>query len=205
MNKHRVQGVLIVAVVAGLLLVVSSSALAQGRGPSGGGPPGGGPPGGGMGGPGGGMGGPGKGMGGPGSNFMSPSRPASNRTINSAGKSLQLGPPGRWWDDKKFAAGLGLRTDQQKKMDAVFNANKGVILQRYETLQQEESKMAALTSESKLQEDAIFAQVDRVSQARAALEKASAHLSLLLRQEMDAEQITKLEQKASSPVSNGKD
>ncbi|SNS47628.1 hypothetical protein SAMN05421770_1011138 [Granulicella rosea] len=108
--------------------------------------------------------------------------------------ALQLGPPGRWWDDKKFAQTLGLRTDQQKKMDAVFNANKGMILQRYETLQQEQARMEALTKDSHLKEAEIFAQVDRVAQARSGLEKSMAHLSLLLRQEMDPAQIAKLEE-----------
>jgi hypothetical protein len=63
--------------------------------------------------------------------------------------------------------------------------------------------MAQLTSDSHLQEGAIFAQVDRVSQARASLEKATAHLVLLLRQEMDADQISRLEQK--QPAASGQD
>ena len=115
---------------------------------------------------------------------------------------MQLGPPGRWWDDKKFAGGLGLRPEQQKKMDSVFNANKGLILQRYESLQQEETKMEGLTRASHLQEGAIFEQVDRVAQARASLEKATAHLSLLLRQEMDPGQISRLE---AQPASEAKE
>jgi Spy/CpxP family protein refolding chaperone len=117
---------------------------------------------------------------------------------NGAGGALaglQLGPPGRWWDDKKFAKNLGLRPEQQKKMDAVFNANKAAIFDRYEALQQEQMRMHELSRQTPLQEAAIFAQVDRVSQARAALEKATAHLSLLLRQEMDADQIARLEEK----------
>jgi Spy/CpxP family protein refolding chaperone len=110
-------------------------------------------------------------------------------------RGLQIGPPGRWWDDKKIVQSVGLRPEQQRKMDSVFNANKGVILDRYESLQQEEGRMEALTKQLPLQESAIFAQVDRVAQARAALEKANAHLMLLLRQEMDPSQIAKLEEK----------
>lgn len=184
--------------VAGVLLLASSVALAQ-HGPGGGG----GAPGGGMGGPGGPGGGFGGGMSGgansgPNGNARGNSIFGTSTTGTSSAKighgALQLGPPGRWWDDKKFAQTLGLRTDQQKKMDAVFNANKGMILQRYETLQQEQARMEALTKESHLKEAEIFAQVDRVSQARAGLEKATAHLSLLLRQEMDPGQIARLEE-----------
>ena len=42
-------------------------------------------------------------------------------------------------------------------------------------------------------EAALFAQIDRVAQARAELEKANTHLLLQLRREMDAEQIRRLE------------
>src|ERR1700756_5354220 len=34
--------------------------------------------------------------------------------------SLQVGPPGRWWDDKHFAKQLKLTEDQQRHMDAIF-------------------------------------------------------------------------------------
>jgi hypothetical protein len=161
-----------------------------------GGAPGGAAPGGGMGGPGAG-GGAGAGYG-PGA-FNNPGTSgggrgtAPTREMPERRGNLQLGPPGRWWDDRKFAQNLGLRPEQQKRMDAVFNANKGTILGRFQALQTEEDRMQFLTQQKPLQEEAIFAQVDRVSQARAALEKANAHLVLLLRQEMDPAQIARLE------------
>ena len=40
---------------------------------------------------------------------------------------------------------------------------------------------------------ALFAQIDRVAQARADLEKATTHLMLQVRKEMDADQITRLD------------
>jgi hypothetical protein len=105
----------------------------------------------------------------------------------------QLGPPGRWWDDKSFAKTLGLSKDQQKKMDTVFNANKAPILDSYKALQKEESNLQKLTREKKLDEAKIFAGIDAVAQARASLEKANAHMVLLVRQEMDEEQNARME------------
>jgi Spy/CpxP family protein refolding chaperone len=107
---------------------------------------------------------------------------------------LQLAPPGRWWDDKGFAKSLGLRPEQRKKMDDIFNANKGTILLRYQSLQQEEAHLEDITREPQLNEPTIFAAIDRVAQARAALEKANAHMLLLIRQEMDKDQTERLEQ-----------
>jgi Spy/CpxP family protein refolding chaperone len=199
-NRRKLVGSWKAVCLAALLAVAPGLVRAQGHGggPGGGGPGGGGPGGGPGGNPGVGFGG-GFG-GGPGLNMNTapangPRGPVSESGSGGALGGLQLGPPGRWWDDKKFAKNLGLRPEQQKKMDTVFNANKGLIFQRFDDLQREENRMQELTRQTPLQEAAIFAQVDRVSQARAALEKATAHLSLLLRQEMDADQISKLEEK----------
>jgi len=107
---------------------------------------------------------------------------------------LQLGPPGRWWDDRGFAKSLGLRPEQKRKMDDIFNANKGTILLRYQSLQQEEARLEDATREAQLDEASIFAAIDRVAQARASLEKANAHMLLLIRREMDKDQAERLEE-----------
>lgn len=112
---------------------------------------------------------------------------------------LQLGPPGRWWDNKSFAKSLGLRKDQQKKMDAVFNMSKGSILESYKALQKEESRLETLTKQPKPDEARIFAGIEAVAQARASLEKANAHMLLQVRQEMDADQIARMEKFREQP------
>jgi len=163
------------------LLVTGTVALAQGHG---GGAPGGGGPGGGR-----------AGFGGPAAANDRGGYPggASGARGGPMRGGLQLGPPGRWWDDKTFAKTLGLSKDQQKRMDTVFNANKGPILENYKALQKEESNLEKLTREKKPDEAKIFAGIDAVAQARAALEKSNAHMLLLVRQEMDEDQNARLE------------
>ena len=114
-------------------------------------------------------------------------------TTSTMRGGLQLGPPGRWWDDKHFAKALHLRPEQQKRMDGLFEENRANLVSRYQTLQQEESKMEALSRGQTLDESALFAQIDRVAQARADLEKANTHLMLQVRREMDSDQIGRLE------------
>lgn len=114
--------------------------------------------------------------------------------VNTVRGGLELGPPGRWWDDKHFAKQLHLRSDQQRRMDAIFEQNRTALLKRYETLQQEEQRMETLTHASTLDENALFSQIDRVEQARADLEKANTHLLFQIRSEMDADQLTSLEE-----------
>jgi|SRR6185312_15441059 Spy/CpxP family protein refolding chaperone len=106
---------------------------------------------------------------------------------------LQVGPPGRWWDDKHFAKQLKLSEDQQRHMDTIFEQNRPMLLKRYEALEQEEQRMEALTHAKTLDETALFAQIDRIEQARADLGKATLHFQVQLRNELDPNQIARLE------------
>jgi Spy/CpxP family protein refolding chaperone len=185
-----------ILVAACLALVPSLPAFAQRSG--GGGPPsGGGMPGAGASGPRTTPGGGNMPPGSPGdsgsSGLPAPASSQSGATMSTMRGGLQLGPPGRWWDDKHFAKTLHLRPEQQKRMDGLFEENRANLVNRYQALQQEESKMEALSRGQSLDESALFAQIDRVAQARADLEKANTHLMLQVRKEMDADQIVRLE------------
>ena len=106
---------------------------------------------------------------------------------------LQVGPPGRWWDDKSFAKSLKLRPEQQTRMDAIFEQNRNTLVTRYQGLQQAESQMEEISRSPNPDETTLFTQIDRVAQARAELEKANTHYLLQLRKEMDPDQIARLE------------
>jgi Spy/CpxP family protein refolding chaperone len=114
---------------------------------------------------------------------------------------LQLGPPGRWWDDKEFARELGLSASQARRMDDIFQANRGTLLRLYRSLEKQESILEQLTQGNHLREEQIFQQIDQVSRARAALEKASAHMLLEIRKQMTEEQTARLDQHRPKPPS----
>ncbi len=174
-----------------LLLLVTGLALtgalahAQ-RGPGGGGPGGG--PGGGMGGPGGMIGGS-RGMMGDRGPMIATPPPRSGP---------QLGLPGRWWDDGKTIKRLSLRNDQQKKMDDIFDANRATLLSMFDNLQREESRLSSMSPKELQDEQKVFAQIDRVAAASAELEKERAHVQIQLRQQMDPEQLNKLDSEIAS-------
>ena len=167
-----------------LVAATVAGASAQGRG----GPGGGGPP------PGGGPGGPGA-PGGPGGFGAAPppSITGSTHTGRDTHSALQLGPVGRWWDDKTVVQAIGLRRDQQKKMDAIFGENKQAILDSYKTFLSEQAKLDALSRNPKADQAKLFAAIDAVSQARAGLQKATTQMLLQVRQQMDPDQIAKLD------------
>jgi Spy/CpxP family protein refolding chaperone len=112
---------------------------------------------------------------------------------------LQLGPPGRWWDDKEFAQELGLTAAQARRMDEIFQANRETLLRLYRSVQHEESTLEQLTAGNDLHEEQIFQQIDQVSRARAGLEKASAHMMLEIRKQMTAQQTARLDQHRPRP------
>ena len=112
---------------------------------------------------------------------------------------LQLGPPGRWWDDKEFAQQLGLSAAQARRMDEIFQANRGTLLRLFRALEHEESSLEQLTTGNHLHEDQIFQQIDQVNRARAALEKANAHMLLEIRKQMTDEQTARLDQHRPKP------
>jgi Spy/CpxP family protein refolding chaperone len=107
---------------------------------------------------------------------------------------LQLGPPDqRWWDDKAYIKSLKLRPEQQARMDAIFEQNRAALVSRIEGVQQAESQMEEISKSPAPDESALFTQIDRVAQARADLDKATTHMLLQIRKEMDADQIKRLE------------
>lgn len=167
-----------------LSLGVSLSAAAQGHGGGGPGGPPPPPPGGGFGGP----GGPPPG-GGPGGESRQPQ--SGGGGDNHGG--LQLGPSGRWWDDTRFAKVLKIDSNQQHRMDGVFNANKNTLVNLYKAVQREDKQLSKISRVKNPDEVAIDQQIDRVTQARGELQKAEAHMLLEVRKELSPEQIAKLE------------
>ncbi len=106
---------------------------------------------------------------------------------------LQLGLGGRWWDDHHTAHKLSLSSDQQHRMDSIFEANKPALINLYTNLQREEVNLASLSHADLQDESKVFAAIDRVSQARSDLEKENAHILLQIRQQLDPQQLDALD------------
>ena len=105
----------------------------------------------------------------------------------------QLGLPGRWWDEKKTIKELALRPDQKQRMDDIFNANKASLKTALDNLQNEQFRYATMTPKDLNDQAKVYAAIDRVTAARAELEKLNAHILLQVRQQMDPDQLTRLD------------
>lgn len=105
---------------------------------------------------------------------------------------MQGGPPGRWWDNPKFASSVRLTTDQQRRMDNVFSENRSALVSGLDNLRAAQSRMEATSRSEHPDENELQRNIQDVAQARADLQKASAHLQLQLRNEMTDEQVKRL-------------
>ena len=108
---------------------------------------------------------------------------------------------GRWWSQPATVQKLGLTADQQKKMDDIFQQNRLRLIDLNATAQREEVTMEPLMAAETPDEPKILAQIDKIAQARAELEKANARFLLGIRRVLTPEQWKKLE--AESPRGEG--
>lgn len=179
--------------LAFILLLAGATAMAQPQPPQGQGqgPGGGGPPQGGFGGPGG-TGGPGRG----GRETPPPprnSRPPMERSL----------PPGSWWRNPDMVQKLALNTDQVKRIEDVFQQQRLKLVDLDATLEKEEITLEPLMSAETPDETKTLAQIDKVAQARAELEKANARFLFAIRRVLTPDQWKKL-QEISHPQDGGR-
>jgi Spy/CpxP family protein refolding chaperone len=98
------------------------------------------------------------------------------------------GEHGRWWNNPKVIEKLNLTDAQRKSMDATLLAHREKLIDLRATVEKAELEMEPLISDDQPNEGRILAQIDRVAQARAELEKANARFLLAIRGKLSPEQ-----------------
>ncbi len=103
--------------------------------------------------------------------------------------------------DPALVQKLGLTADQQKRIDAEFQQSRLKLIDLSAALQKEEAIMDPLLEADRPDESQVLAQIDRVAQARAELEKANARMLLGFRSVLTQDQWKKLQ--AEDPPRRG--
>ncbi len=106
---------------------------------------------------------------------------------------LQTGRQDKWWNSPTLAAWVGLTTDEKNKMDDVFQQYRLNLAYLSDALEKEEATLEPLVAAAQLDESKIAAQIDRVAQARAELEKANGRMLLGIRKMLTQDQWNKLQ------------
>lgn len=108
------------------------------------------------------------------------------------------GPPGRWWERPELAQRVQLSADQQRKMDDVFQQSRLKMIDLRASLEKEELITEPLVAAEQPDEAKILAQIDKVAQARAELEKANVRMLLGIRRVLTPDQWSKLKVETSN-------
>jgi Spy/CpxP family protein refolding chaperone len=128
----------------------------------------------------------GPGTGGPGAGFGE-HRPPMERMLGPRGAH------GRWWNDPDVIEKLNLNDDQRKAMDDILQKHREKLIDLHANVDKAELAMQPLMSDDQPNEAAVLAQIDKIAQARAELEKANARFLLALRAKLTPDQWKQLQ------------
>ena len=99
----------------------------------------------------------------------------------------------RWWYNPQMATQLGLTADQQKRMADILQQHRITLIDADAALQKEEAALDPLVAADQPDDARVLAQVDRVAQARAELEKVNSRMLWALRRVLTSDQWRQLQ------------
>jgi Spy/CpxP family protein refolding chaperone len=102
-------------------------------------------------------------------------------------------PPGMWWKNPELVTRVGLTPDQAKKMDDIFLQSRIKLVHMKASLEEEELLLEPLINANPPDSAKALAQIGRIADTRADLEKANAAMLLGLRAVLTPDQWTKLQ------------
>jgi Spy/CpxP family protein refolding chaperone len=98
-----------------------------------------------------------------------------------------------WWKNPKIAADLALTPDQQKKMEDIFIQSRTQLIQLHANLEQQQLLLEPMMDANPIDQPKTLAQISKIADARAELEKSDAKMLLNLRSTLTPDQWTKLQ------------
>lgn len=109
------------------------------------------------------------------------------------GMGMGIAPMGMWWKNPTTVSAIGLTTDQQKHMDDIFQQNRPQLMSMRSALEAEQQKLRPMLDSPNIDQANTYAEIARIADLRAELEKANAKMLLNLRALLTADQWTKLQ------------
>jgi Spy/CpxP family protein refolding chaperone len=105
---------------------------------------------------------------------------------------FHIGPQGMWWRNPRVVERLTLTPDQVKRMDGIFQESRLHLIDLRANVEKQEVMLEPLLSANPLDTAKAQAQIDKVADARADLEKANAKMLLGIRAVLTPDQWTRL-------------
>jgi Spy/CpxP family protein refolding chaperone len=115
------------------------------------------------------------------------------------GAAFHIGPPGMWWKNPSLVQKLTLTPEQTKKMDDIFQSSRIQLIDLHANVEKQNALLEPLLSANPPDTAKALAQIDKVAQARAELEKGNAKMLLGIRGVLTPDQWTKLHAQPGRP------
>jgi Spy/CpxP family protein refolding chaperone len=102
-------------------------------------------------------------------------------------------PMGIWWKNPDIIQKLALTPDQQKRMDDIFQQSRIQLVHIKASLEEQQILLEPMLNANPPDSAKALAQIDRIANSRAELEKANAKMLLGIREILTPDQWTKLQ------------
>lgn len=107
---------------------------------------------------------------------------------------------GKWWNNSELAAKLNLTDQQKTQMEQIFQQSRLKLIDQRASVEKAEIVLQPMLESDRPDEAQVLAQIDKIAQARAELEKTNARMLLGIRQVLTAEQWKQLKEEAPRGV-----
>jgi Spy/CpxP family protein refolding chaperone len=118
--------------------------------------------------------------------------PYDTQYTNTAA-AVVVQPPGAWWTNTALVQRLGLTDDQKARIERAFENHRQNIVSSTDLLEKEEAQLAKTLEAESIDRNAVLAQIDRVTQARREMERATAVMTLEMRESLTRAQWIQLQ------------
>jgi Spy/CpxP family protein refolding chaperone len=108
------------------------------------------------------------------------------------GMGFRIPAPGKWWKDSALMQKIGVTDEQVQKIEKIFQDHRLQLIDLHAALEKQEAILEPLVEADQPDEGQVIAQIDKVAQARANLEKSNAQMLLAIRRVLSVDQWKKL-------------
>lgn len=98
----------------------------------------------------------------------------------------------KWWKNSELMQKLGVSDEQVQRIEKIFQSHRLDLIDLHAALEKQEVMLEPLIEGDQPDESQVVAQIDKVAQARANLEKSNARMLLAIRRVLTVEQWKKL-------------
>jgi Spy/CpxP family protein refolding chaperone len=113
---------------------------------------------------------------------------------------MGMGMGGKWWKNSELVKKLGLSESQVQQIEKTFQDHRMQLIDLRAALEKQELTMQPLVDAERPDEAKVTAQIDKVAQARADLEKSNAKMLLAIRRILTVEQWKQLQAQGMGPM-----